>query len=106
MSQAMRRRAHDKIPTSFFIVFLVFLVLLQTSDAMPLLRLLRMLLSCVTLLLCGCASVQPWERGLLARPEMALDALPLQSSLNAHIHTTREAASGGSSAGGGGCGCY
>jgi len=54
----------------------------------------------------GCAPVQPWERGTLAKPQMALDPYPLQSTLRAHNYGSREAAAGGSSASGGGCGCY
>lgn len=57
-------------------------------------------------MLSGCATVEPWERGTLAKPQMALDPHPLQRSLSTHIYNSREAASGGDSAGGGGCGCY
>ncbi|MEI6068152.1 MAG: DUF4266 domain-containing protein [Methylococcaceae bacterium] len=56
--------------------------------------------------LAGCAPVQPWERSNLAKPQMALDPYPLQSSLRAHNYTSREAAGGGGNAAqGGGCGC-
>lgn len=54
----------------------------------------------------GCADVQPWERGNLAKPNMALDPFPVQSAMRSHTYGSREAASGGDSAGGGGCGCY
>ena len=54
----------------------------------------------------GCAPVQPWERGNLAKPQMALDPYPLQSALRAHNYGSREAAAGGNAAQGGGCGCY
>jgi hypothetical protein len=55
----------------------------------------------------GCSSlgVQPWERGTLARPEMALNSQPLVSALDDHIYFSKEASSGGRSFGGGGCGC-
>jgi hypothetical protein len=56
--------------------------------------------------LAGCATVQPWERGNLAKPQMALDPYPLQSSLRAHNYGSREAAAGSNAAQGGGCGCY
>lgn len=56
--------------------------------------------------LTACASVQPWERGNLAKPQMALDPYPLQSALRAHNYGSREAAAGGNAAQGGGCGCY
>lgn len=54
----------------------------------------------------GCAQVQPWERGNLARPHMALEPFPLQSDLRAHNYGSREAAPGGAAGQGGGCGCY
>lgn len=58
------------------------------------------------LLLTGCASpVAPWERGVLARPEMALDPDPLESSLRQHVFFSKEAIGGGYGVGGGGCGC-
>lgn len=57
-------------------------------------------------LLQGCAAVQPWERGILAKPQMALERTPLQSELRGHSYGSREAAGAGSSASGGGCGCY
>lgn len=61
----------------------------------------------VVLLLAGCAAspVQPWQKGALARPEMALDADPLKRKFAAHQYFSKEAASGGQGVGGGGCGC-
>jgi hypothetical protein len=56
--------------------------------------------------LSGCTPVAPWERGNLAKPEMALDPYPLQSTLRAHNYGSREAAAGGNASQGGGCGCY
>ena len=56
--------------------------------------------------LSGCAPVAPWERGILAKPQMALDPQPLQNGIRAHHYGSREAASGVSTSGGGGCGCY
>lgn len=55
----------------------------------------------------GCASlgVEPWERDLLAKEEMALNASPLDSALDDHIYFSKEGSSGGKSFGGGGCGC-
>ena len=55
--------------------------------------------------LSGCTTVQPWERGNLAKPQMALDPYPLQSALRAHNYSSREAASAAANAQGGGCGC-
>lgn len=55
----------------------------------------------------GCALTppKPWEKDLLARPAMALDADPLDRRFTQHIYTSKENSSGGSGVGGGGCGC-
>lgn len=55
--------------------------------------------------LSACTPVAAWERGTLAKPEMALDADPLDSALDNHVYFSKEASSGGNSASGGGCGC-
>ena len=55
--------------------------------------------------LLGCSQVKPWERDLLAKPQMALDTDPLQTSFEDHIYFSKEASSGGRGFGGGGCGC-
>jgi hypothetical protein len=59
------------------------------------------------LALAGCSSlgVKPWQREILARPEMALNSSPIDAALDDHIYFSKEAASGGRSFGGGGCGC-
>lgn len=55
----------------------------------------------------GCSSlgVQPWERDILARPEMALDYDSITMGLDDHIYFSKEASSGGRGFAGGGCGC-
>lgn len=53
----------------------------------------------------GCATVKPWQRGTLARPEMSWSPDPLEASLRQHIYYSKEASSGGTAAAGGGCGC-
>lgn len=53
----------------------------------------------------GCAEVAPWERGTLARPEMALEIDALDAALMRHAYSSKEAAAGGYGVGGGGCGC-
>ena len=70
----------------------------------PLLRTTALLLFAA---LTGCSTIgiKPWERDILARPEMALDAAPVDTALDEHIYFSREAASGGRGFGGGGCGC-
>ncbi len=55
----------------------------------------------------GCSNmgVRPWERDLLAKPAMQLDASPLAGGIDDHIYFSKEAATGGRAFGGGGCGC-
>jgi Domain of unknown function (DUF4266) len=65
-----------------------------------------LLLFVVGVLASGCTAVRPWERGNLAKPQMALEPNPLQSGLRVHNYGSREAAAGGNAAQGGGCGCY
>ena len=57
------------------------------------------------LLLTSCESVQPWERGTLARPEMQLSSDPLSDVFYEHVYYSKEASSGGTGAAGAGCGC-
>lgn len=54
---------------------------------------------------CSTIGVKPWERDILARPEMALDASPVDSAFDQHLYFSKESASGGRGFGGGGCGC-
>jgi hypothetical protein len=54
---------------------------------------------------CTLTPPKPWEKDLLARPAMALDADPLDRRFTQHIYTSKENSSGGSGVGGGGCGC-
>lgn len=65
------------------------------------------LLSLMSLLLSACANmgVKPWQRDILARPEMNLASDPLTAGLDDHIYFSKEASSGGRGFGGGGCGC-
>ena len=64
-----------------------------------------LLLSICSLMLVSCVDVRAWERGYLAREEMAWDPNSLESSLNDHIFFSKEASSGGNSTAGGGGGC-
>lgn len=59
----------------------------------------------VLLLLSGCATVRPWERERLARPDMELSSSPELSSAEGHATEVREGAIGGLGGAGGGCGC-
>ena len=56
-------------------------------------------------LLCACANVKPWERGDLARKEMAFIPDPMELSIKEHIYYSKEASTTGSAVSGGGCGC-
>lgn len=53
----------------------------------------------------GCAEISAWERGNLAKKEMAITPKPNLSGLRDHIFTSKEASQGGHGGGGGGCGC-
>ena len=53
----------------------------------------------------GCVSVQPWEKGNLAKPAMTFNGDPLDDRFTQHIYNSKENASGGYGIGGGGCGC-
>jgi len=57
------------------------------------------------LALAACVEVAPYQRGYLARPDMALDPTPGTAKALEKTYSAKEAASGGASVGGGGCGC-
>lgn len=62
------------------------------------------LVVCVHLV--GCVQkLSPWERGNLAKPQMALEVHALDSAIMKHTYSSKEASSGGYGVGGGGCGC-
>lgn len=70
----------------------------------------RLCLFCLVvgaILVSGCSSlgVMPWQRDVLAREEMRLDANPLDAAIDDHMYFSKEASSGGRSYAGGGCGC-
>lgn len=68
---------------------------------------LRLLAASLVLALGACTHVEPWERGTLARPDMAANPAPLQRQVRGHVYGSREAAPvNAGSGGGGGCGCY
>ena len=74
---------------------------------MPIIKGLQIVFMLSFVLLTGCSSlgVEPWERDLLAKKEMALTSVPVDAALDDHIYFSKEASSGGRSFGGGGCGC-
>lgn len=53
----------------------------------------------------ACAPVAAYQRGYLARDDMALDANPGTVKALEKTYAAKEAASGGASVGGSGCGC-
>ena len=63
------------------------------------------LLACAALSGCANVGVKPWEREVLARDDMQLDANPLDTAIDDHIYFSKEGTSGGRGFGGGGCGC-
>ena len=65
----------------------------------------RVLILTLFCMMSGCQTVNAWERGNLAKPQMALEVDPLTSALSLHTFSSKEAASGGYGVGGGGCGC-
>lgn len=67
------------------------------------LRVLVLLCACATA--SACTHVEPWERNLLARPDMAWDVDGLAATQENHTYFSKEAAMPGGGAGGGGCGC-
>jgi hypothetical protein len=63
------------------------------------------LLGLYLLNLVGCVTVQPWEKEILARPEMSWTPDSIEVAMENHIFFSKEGSTGGGSAAGGGCGC-
>jgi hypothetical protein len=53
----------------------------------------------------GCVTVKPWERDILAKPVMQLDAHPTEVRLRESLLSYREGSTGALGSKGGGCGC-
>lgn len=70
-----------------------------------LLLLSAMVLAAVVFSGCSRMGVKVWERDVLAKESMQLDAKAIDQALDDHIYFSKEAASGGRGFGGGGCGC-
>jgi len=67
-----------------------------------------LLLASLSFVLSGCVTlepVKPWQKGNLARPDMAFDADALESKMAEHVYVSKESHYGGNGVGGGGCGC-
>lgn len=54
---------------------------------------------------CSNLGVEPWERDVLAKPEMGLNADAIDLGLDDHVYFSKEGTSGGRAFAGGGCGC-
>ena len=65
----------------------------------------QLILSSATILVMGCETVAPWDRDVLARPEMQLSTDPMGDALFEQVYLSKEASSGGYKTAGGGCGC-
>lgn len=68
----------------------------------------RLALLCLAVGLAGCGAiqpVQPWEKGMLSRPEMTFEVDRLDAAFTEHVYFSKEGSSGGNGVGGGGCGC-
>jgi len=66
---------------------------------------LSLLLFAITASACSTPTIQPWERGTLAKPEMQWVNDGLDFSLANHINFSKEGSNGGTMVVGGGCGC-
>ena len=66
---------------------------------------MRIIAVILLLAACGCAPVAPYQRGYLARPDMAFEPGAGTSKALDKTYAAKEGASGGASVGGGGCGC-
>ncbi|WP_179397122.1 DUF4266 domain-containing protein [Marinobacter sp. ANT_B65] len=73
--------------------------------ALKTLRLATLMASALAVAGCSNPGVKPWERDLLADPDMQLTVSGVDAGLDDHIYFSKEASSGGRGFGGGGCGC-
>ncbi len=66
----------------------------------------RISLLLFALLASACSTtIQPWERGTLAKPEMQWVGDAQGFALSKHVYFSKEGSNGGSMVVGGGCGC-
>jgi hypothetical protein len=56
-------------------------------------------------LVSSCATVQPWDRDLLAQKHMRFVPNPSMQAVDDHVYFSKEGSTGGQEVGGGGCGC-
>ena len=65
----------------------------------------RLCIPVLLLSMSACTAVKPWERGHLARAEMAFTPDPMERKARDHIFHSKEGSSSVSADSGGGCGC-
>lgn len=66
---------------------------------------MRLILLAMLVSLSACTALEPWERGHLAREEMAFEPDPLAARLDGQVYFSKEASSSNTATSGGGCGC-
>ena len=65
----------------------------------------KILLIILLITIAACTRVKAWERGNLARPEMAFTQDGLERKIQDHIDHSKEGSSSVVAGSGGGCGC-
>jgi len=65
----------------------------------------KVLICFILLNISACTSVKPWQKGNLAKKEMAWEPDGMQSAMNSQVYASKEASRGGYGSAGGGCGC-
>ena len=53
----------------------------------------------------ACTTVQPWQRGTLAKPVMSVDDPPQEKQQKLRTYEAKEGGAAATGVGGGGCGC-
>jgi len=67
---------------------------------------IKIILFClIAFSLSACTNVQPWEKGNLAKKEMAWSPDAMQAAMNSQVYASKESSRGGNGSAGGGCGC-
>lgn len=72
---------------------------------LPTLRLVRWLALVLAVGMSGCATVQPWERGTLAKAVMSTDESSHLAAQKLRTYGAKEGGAAAAGVGGGGCGC-
>jgi hypothetical protein len=78
---------------------------IQGVRAVKIIRSGLLIVLMLSVVACTPQNVKPWQRGDLAKSEMAWESDSLQAAQRQHMFTSKEAAFGNGTLGGGGCGC-